>query len=493
MRTKKWLPAGGSIIFLCLLTVFFSISVYGMAGVPAGTVSPRQIEEESVPLDGTWKDYYLPENTYAYCPVNLDTNGFLELKVQTSFETSHLVYLLDSDMETIYYCTLYGEGAASPKTETFTYFLTSGQYYVRVQSYDKQCCGSFRIKGDFTPAATTETEPNNSFDEAMGLIPNDRSVRGFLSTRLNANFISDSLPEGTQDFYDYYIVTLDAAVWNVTVSVLENLNPANHGFHVVLYDSSRKILEEQYIGKTTTIERDFQTGTYYLLVEAANHGSGQYMISVANDGAPSAVPAGPEPTVFPFYPLVPDDPEEPSDEEPSGEEAMEGWTPIVDGNDWLEESEDYGWFTYDEVDELIEQELPNMDKLDTSRLPIRLLKSSDYHIYGLFCSTEENAFTWMEAIEFCENMCGHLASINSGEEQELASSLVQEYGVNAWLGGYTTNRSWKWLTGEPFEETWWSSGEPNGSGDSLQIYSNGQWDDTYNKNYTVTGFICEWE
>lgn len=66
-----------------------------------------------------------------------------------------------------------------------------------------------------------------------------------------------------------------------------------------------------------------------------------------------------------------------------------------------------------------------------------------------------------------------------------------------WLGG-RKNTKWKWITGEKMKYTYFSSGEPNSSGEYLQIYKNGYWDDTTkdgtgNSSIRQHGFICEWD
>ena len=42
-----------------------------------GESDPYRIDLEEVSLDGSWKDYNLPVNAYAYCPLYLEENGLL--------------------------------------------------------------------------------------------------------------------------------------------------------------------------------------------------------------------------------------------------------------------------------------------------------------------------------------------------------------------------------------------------------------------------------
>lgn len=108
----------------------------------------------------------------------------------------------------------------------------------------------------------------------------------------------------------------------------------------------------------------------------------------------------------------------------------------------------------------------------------------------------EYYYAWDETKEYCEKMGGHLATITSEEEQEVIENYLESYAEydHYWLGGYReSGDSWKWITGEECEVYNWDSGEPNGTGDYIEIYSDGTWDDTHNDNTDMEGYICEWE
>lgn len=429
---------------VCFLMCFLMIPLVQPV---LGESDSYRIDLEEVSLDGSWKDYNLPVNAYAYCPLYLEENGLLSLKVQTYFDNNHYVYLLDQNLDTVDYDNHFGKGTAAPENFEFVYFLTAGTYYVRVESWNN-VSGLFRIMGEFTPAQTNEIEPNSTFEQAQQLMPNGDLIRGFLSTSATVDFWSDPLPEGTQDFADYYVFTVGSGTWKIDVAPMEETDTF---FKATLYNSSHEEIHTEYLQETVCIEQELPAGTYYLAIESNGRACGQYTVSLFSDGNGNSLNA--------------------YDEEPVTE-AM----PSQDGDfedqaqSWIEDADAFP------------EELRNS-----------YIYSHGDSTYALIQSTGEKPFTWLESIEFCENINGHLAYIESEDEQDFVAALVKQYGVCAWLGGYTTNGSWKWLDREPVMEFYWADGEPNGSGDSLQIYYNGLWDDTYNKNETVTAFICEWE
>ena len=74
-----------------------------------------------------------------------------------------------------------------------------------------------------------------------------------------------------------------------------------------------------------------------------------------------------------------------------------------------------------------------------------------------------------------------------------------------WLGGEDVGGTWLWITEQPISYSNWDTGEPNGSGDRMQMYrsvhgstvTNG-WDDTFSDGdhggglkYPQIGTLCE--
>ena len=128
------------------------------------------------------------------------------------------------------------------------------------------------------------------------------------------------------------------------------------------------------------------------------------------------------------------------------------------------------------------------------------------HYYQVF---EPDSITWEDAKQRCEQMGGYLATITSAEEQAFVDSLIENSGKNGlWLGAYRqqSDAEFVWLTGEPFQFTNWSAGQPDYTSrreDMLMLYTYhnsqfGKWNDLTNEGwYDVParkmGYICEWD
>ncbi len=126
------------------------------------------------------------------------------------------------------------------------------------------------------------------------------------------------------------------------------------------------------------------------------------------------------------------------------------------------------------------------------------IKALEYngHIYAVF----DIAKTWEETEALCESWGGHLVTITNADEQAFVSEITNKLGKHCLLGGTDVEREseWKWITGEPFSYSKWSSGEPNNVGDEdyLLIYYNqgNTWNDVPNTgSSSAYGFVCEWE
>ena len=101
--------------------------------------------------------------------------------------------------------------------------------------------------------------------------------------------------------------------------------------------------------------------------------------------------------------------------------------------------------------------------------------------------------TWAQAKATCNALGGHLATSTSKEKNSFLASLIGRKTV--WLGGSDEVKegTWQWITGEDWDYTNWTSGEPNNSKneDFLALQPSGTWNDAgASASYY---YICEWD
>lgn len=101
----------------------------------------------------------------------------------------------------------------------------------------------------------------------------------------------------------------------------------------------------------------------------------------------------------------------------------------------------------------------NTKAFQTARPDVALVgyTTSSYELIARNCN-------WDQAKQYCEEAGGHLVTIeNEQEMQKILPILKDTELVYIWLGGYSENNQWYWVTGE----TWggylnWYPGEPSG-------------------------------
>lgn len=127
--------------------------------------------------------------------------------------------------------------------------------------------------------------------------------------------------------------------------------------------------------------------------------------------------------------------------------------------------------------------------------------SSDHHCYNGYDSA-----SFEGSQQACIARGGHLATISSEAENEIARSFVKN---SKWIGGFedvgATSEGagdYEWLSGEPFTFENWDQGEPDradffcGGGPvcyehCITLLGDGGWID--NRCDLVDGYVCEWE
>ncbi|ARD66160.1 hypothetical protein B2M23_11660 [Eubacterium limosum] len=123
------------------------------------------------------------------------------------------------------------------------------------------------------------------------------------------------------------------------------------------------------------------------------------------------------------------------------------------------------------------------------------IEEKNGHLYALY----DTSLTWAGARDQAVFMDGHLATVNSQDEQKFLTAMVEKGEKNSyWIGAETQDyQIWRWITGESFDYRNWSQNQPDNYGnieDKAAIYSaDGTWNDLNNEDRYGTGFIVEYE
>jgi hypothetical protein len=98
--------------------------------------------------------------------------------------------------------------------------------------------------------------------------------------------------------------------------------------------------------------------------------------------------------------------------------------------------------------------------------------------------------TWTSAKVACENMGGHLVTMNTAAE----NTFVFQTWPSGWIGftDEAVEGTFRWVTNEPVTYTNWNPGEPNNSSneDYTQFVGGGKWNDLAN---SALPYVIEFE
>ena len=127
---------------------------------------------------------------------------------------------------------------------------------------------------------------------------------------------------------------------------------------------------------------------------------------------------------------------------------------------------------------------------------------TQFHFNGHTYLYYSSPVTWYFAKEYCESLGGHLITITSEQENQLAKQITDNN--NVWLGASDAGSegTWYWVTGEPFEYTNWlelqpdntpndSTGEENYAELNPTWTTQQGWNDV--RGCVTHGFICEFD
>lgn len=138
---------------------------------------------------------------------------------------------------------------------------------------------------------------------------------------------------------------------------------------------------------------------------------------------------------------------------------------------------------------------------DYSSIPTDAVNYNGHHYY---LYTGGIASSYEDALQFCNNKNGYLATLTSKDENDFVYLyMIRQNCENAYFGlnDIDNDGHWEWCTGETSSYSNWHYGEPNGENPNEDYamfyykYSDGTWNDGDFGDSTVNGgnaFICEW-
>jgi hypothetical protein len=137
----------------------------------------------------------------------------------------------------------------------------------------------------------------------------------------------------------------------------------------------------------------------------------------------------------------------------------------------------------------IKERITSAAKEGTVRAKPKTTVKFDSHEYALI---EEKA-TWHVAKQICEEMGGHLAVINTPEENVRVTELVKTANRYVWIGATdeVVEGTWEWVDGSPFAL---DSIRDNGAEVAHFLYFDsliGKWND--GDGGSRIAFLCEWD
>lgn len=198
----------------------------------------------------------------------------------------------------------------------------------------------------------------------------------------------------------------------------------------------------------------------------------------------------------------------------------------VDGVEWIEHPSSYS-FVYlegnlsgDTFEGLVDGRSSWEFVLTKNNAEYQQVSDSTFknHRYEVF----DESLTWQEAKAKCEEMGGHLVTIDSQEENDFVAKLISNKEKNLyWIGCYldTQTDEWYWVDGSKLGYENWAYKEPNDSEGNEMFghmfrfdydqydaggddHNAGEWNDLANSGEAATsggyilskiGYVCEWE
>lgn len=213
----------------------------------------------ALPFTGEWVTQTMTEDGDAGMlrwQIVVPSDGRVDVAFQ-SFRNSTYWYLYDQDEANSFFRGQINNASKnSPVTQEKSWYLTKGIYNFVIGDNLSNAYGGdgdIRMKAMYTPANTTEIEPNDTWGNAM-FLSIDTKVRGILTERVDReDFYRIQITEKGE--YDFKLVGMFSSCrMDIYDKDYQHIND------MVLWDGSEKSPSNK------TLRQELESGTYYLKI-----------------------------------------------------------------------------------------------------------------------------------------------------------------------------------------------------------------------------------
>ena len=235
-------------LLICIVLISSILAISGIQNASA-------VNYKSFSLNNNWYSGSITStNTEQFYKFSLTSDGEITIKLMHYMDCYFYIYNEDFS-NTICYKGIYGGSSTSPETETYTYNLSKGDYYIKVSAYKT---GNYKLCGNFISFDCNEIEPNN-FDNAVSLAESFILKGCFTST------------DTSDDWYKIYVPTTCSVDFKLKHYMECYFSIFNDDLSVTIHNKSI------YGGSSTSPETETYTynlskGDYYIKVSAYKTG-----------------------------------------------------------------------------------------------------------------------------------------------------------------------------------------------------------------------------
>lgn len=229
---------------------------------------PKTVKADTVlPFNTTVTGEITEQSSSQAYTVTAEEAGTLTINFTVYF-SSALLELRGSNNELVgEYEWVNGGNTGNPKVLQKEVNIEPGVYTVFVKDNNKISFGKYDLAVAFNPVHNTETEPNQTFTEAMPIQLNGKRIRGFISAN---------------DHHDYYKVEVEEA-GRLELDIVSQMRSGTVEFYDAKGDMISRDSLDYYEGTPVTwkTHQDFEAGTYYIHIMGYGSNQGIYEMLVS--------------------------------------------------------------------------------------------------------------------------------------------------------------------------------------------------------------------